>query len=203
MLIYTIGCSITHGYGVGFENSWPSLIQKYLDFDVINDSKCGVGNDWILHTSLEKLLKLKKKPDLVILQWSGPNRRVHMDLEGNEWLVNLHDHLHLQPKFEPMASIHTIHYMFFLQSFLEKNNIPYLFFNYMELDESVKKIEVYNHIDWKKKLDINKNMMLAKGYVYDEIGHPNLNGQYFIARSILKTLNIDEKTIPDFIKTIL
>ncbi len=203
MLIYSIGCSIAHGYGVGYENCYSSLIKKYLNVDVIDDSKCGVGNDWIFHNALENLLKLNNKPDLTIIQWTGPNRRTHMDLEGNEWLVTLHDHLHLHPKFEPMGSMHTIHYMFSLHSFLEENNIPYIFLNYMDLDESIKKLEVYKKIDWSKLLPINKDSMLSKKYVYDNIGHPNLDGHYYITKNILKKINIDENIIPNLIKNII
>jgi len=35
MLIYSIGCSIAHGYGVGYENSYSSLIKKYIVKDFI------------------------------------------------------------------------------------------------------------------------------------------------------------------------
>jgi hypothetical protein len=203
MNLYCIGCSITHGYGVGIENSYPSLLKKYLQYDIINDSKCGVGNDWILHTALENISKLNNKPDLVIIQWSGANRRTHIDLNGNEWYVTLNDHTHLQPKFEPMGSIHTIHYMFCLQLFLEKNNIPYLFFNYMDLDQSVKNLKIYNKINWKNSIEINRNLMMSKKYVYDDIGHPNLYGQYYITKNILKKLNIDTSNILDIKKTIL
>ena len=202
MLIYTIGCSITHGYGVNFKNSYPSLIQKYSNVAVINDSKCGVGNDWIFHNALENLLKLNTKPDLAIIQYTGPNRRTHMDLEGNEWLITMHDHLHLYPKFEPMASKHTIHYMFCLHSFLENNNIPYLFLNYMNLDESIKELQVYKKIDWSKSLPIDRDFMYTNKYVFDDLGHPNLEGHHYIAKVILEKNNINN-ILPNLVKTII
>jgi hypothetical protein len=202
MLLYTIGCSITNGYGVGFENSYPSLIKTNLNIDVINDSMCGAGNDWIFHTALENLSKLKKFPDLVILQWSGANRRVHIDLDGKEYFITINDYFHLHPKFEPMGSMHTIHYMFSLHSFLEKNNVPYLFFNYMDLDNSIKNLEIYKKINWSKCLNINKTTMSLKNYIYDNIGHPNLNGQYYIANEIIKKMDINYKIIP-YIKNTL
>jgi hypothetical protein len=85
-----------------------------------------------------------------------------------------------------MGSEHTLHYMFCLHSFLEKNNIPYLFFNYMDLDNSIKKLEIYNEIDWTKSTPINRNLLMSKKYIHDNEGHPNLDGHYYIANEIVK-----------------
>jgi len=206
MILYTNGCSITHGYLVGFENSWANIFSKNNNLDLINDSQCGVGNDFIFHKSLESITKLinkNKKPELAIIQWSGPNRRLHCDIDGNYYYVNLTDHIKYQPKYEPMASEHTLHYMFCLHSFLEKNNIPYLFFNYMDLDNSIKKLEIYNQIDWTKCIPINRNLLMSKKYIHDNEGHPNLDGHYYIANEIVKKLNISDNIIPNLTKNSL
>jgi len=55
MLLYVNGCSITHGYGVEYHNSYPNILATEMSWEIINDSQCGVGNDWILHTTLERL----------------------------------------------------------------------------------------------------------------------------------------------------
>jgi hypothetical protein len=206
MILYTNGCSITHGYLVGFENSWANILSKNNNLDLINDSQCGVGNDYIFHKSLESITKLineKKKPELVIIQWSGPNRRLHCDIDGNYYYVNLTDHIKYQPKYEPMGSEHTLHYMFCLHSFLEKNNIPYLFFNYMDLNNSIKKLEIYNEIDWTKSILINRNLLISKKYIHDNEGHPNTAGHLYIANVIAKKLNINYNIISDSIQTII
>ena len=198
MILYTNGCSITYGYLVGHDNSWASIYSKANNFNLINDSQCGVGNDYIFHKSLESISKLineKQKPELAIIQWSGPNRRLHCDIGGNYYYVNLSDYIKYLPKYEPMASEHTLHYMFCLHSFLEKNNIPYLFFNYMDLDNSIKKLEIYNQIDWTKSIPINRDLLLSKKYVYDTLGHPDWDGQYYIANLIREKLNINDNII--------
>jgi hypothetical protein len=191
MILYTNGCSITHGYLVGFENSWANIFSKNNNLDLINDSQCGVGNDFIFHKSLESITKLideNKTPELVIIQWSGPNRRLHCDINGNYYYVNLTDHLKYQPKYEPMGSEHTLHYMFSLQEFLKLNGIKYYFFNYMELDGSVKSLNIYNKIDWNCDVKITMNYLKKIGLVADDFGHPSLDGQYSIANIISKKL---------------
>lgn len=195
MILYTNGCSITHGYLVGFENSWANIIAKNNDLDLINDSQCGAGNDFIFHKSLESISKLideNKTPELVIIQWSGPNRRLHCDINGNYYYVNLTDHLKYQPKYEPMGSEHTLHYMFSLQEFLKVNRIKYYFFNYMDLDYRVRSLNIYNKIDWECDIEINMIYLKKVGLVVDDFGHPSLDGQYWIANNISKKLNYDK-----------
>ena len=195
MILYTNGCSITHGYLVGFENSWANIIAKNNNFDLINDSQCGAGNDFIFHKSLESISKLideNKTPELVIIQWSGPNRRLHCDINGNYYYVNLTDHLKYQPKYEPMGSEHTLHYMFSLQEFLKVNSIKYYFFNYMDLNQSIKLLNIYNKIDWECDYEINMIHLKKNGLVADDFGHPSLEGQYWIANNISKKLNYDK-----------
>jgi hypothetical protein len=195
MILYVNGCSITHGYLVGFENSWANIIAKNNNFNLINDSQCGAGNDFIFHKSLESLIKLideNKKPELVIIQWSGPNRRLHCDMNGNYYYVNLTDHLKYHPKYEPMGSEHTLHYMFSLQEFLKTNGIKYYFFNYMDLDSSAKSLNTYKKIDWECGSKITMIDLKKMGLVADDFGHPSLDGQYWIANNISKKLGYNK-----------
>jgi hypothetical protein len=195
MILYVNGCSITHGYLVGFENSWANIMAKNNDLDLINESQCGAGNDFIFHKSLESITKLideNKTPELVIIQWSGPNRRLHCDINGNYYYVNLTDYLKYQPKYEPMGSEHTLHYMFSLQEFLKVNRVKYYFFNYMDLDYSIKSLNIYNKIDWESNIEININYLKKIGLVADDFGHPSLDGQYWIANNISKKLGYNK-----------
>jgi len=204
MLLYVNGCSITHGYGVEYNNSYPNILAKEMGWNIINDSQCGVGNDWILHTTLERLNGMEIKPDLVIIQWSGVNRRLHCDIMGNYYYVNLSDHTQYHPKFEPMASEHTIHYMFILQEYLKSIGVKYLFFNYMEINKEVKSLSTYDKIDFQNFIEFDQcdlfsgmlNHMKKKGLVCDDFGHPNTKGHIYIFEKIIKKL----KDIETFIK---
>jgi hypothetical protein len=168
---------------------------------LINESKCGAGNDHIFHRTLETLTHLiqnNKKPDFVFIQWSGPNRRQHCLPDGEMKNVNLHDNIEYHVKFEPMGSLHTLHYIFSLQEFLKKENIKYRFFNYMELDKSIKYNSIYNEIDMDNFIDFGfgkdilttgiLEMIKEKGFSCDELGHPNKEGNEYMANEILKKL---------------
>jgi len=165
---------------------------------LINESRCGAGNDHIFHRTLETLTHLiqnNKKPDFAFIQWSGPNRRQHCLPNGEMKNVNLHDNIEYHVKFEPMGSLHTLHYIFSLQEFLKKENIKYRFFNYMELDKSIKYNSIYNEIDMDNFIDFGfgkdilttgiLEMIKEKGFSCDELGHPNKEGNEYIANEIL------------------
>lgn len=229
MIIYTNGCSHTAGGSYNSKlYSWPHIIMKsilnskpYINnpnklkqkekLDILyNDSEHGAGNDFIFHKSLERITELiqtENKPDYVIIQWSGPNRRLHI-LPDKYTFVNLYDNVELGIKFEPHGSQHTIHYMFSLQEFLKKNKINYLFFNYMALDESIKETNVFKQIDLDKflKFDMGDNILFngiidllkSKNMCSDNQGHPNHAGNYFICQQIAKEFNIDLIDIKTF-----
>ena len=222
MVIYSNGCSHTHVHCVGRDEIWSSLIMKYYVNDyhmhisstnyfnikdtnneniLINDSRCGAGNDYILHTSIESisyLIQNNKKPDFVFIQWSGPNRRQHCEPNGNIVNVNLFDNVEYGIKMEPMGSRHTLHYMFLLQEFLKRNNINYRFFNYMSLDPSIISNKIYSQIDIDNIIDFGFGIsILTKGLLNymkenkfncDNDGHPNFEGHQFISKEIIKTL---------------
>lgn len=223
MIIYSNGCSHTYGHCVGIENSYPSLVMKnkcesffshtsnteqfkiedikHHDNILINESRCGAGNDYIFHKSLESINKLiihNKKPSYIIIQWSGPNRRLHCDFDGNYLNVNNFDNVEYFVKFEPMGSEHTLHYMFSLQQFLKNNNIRYNFINYFSLDESIKNLSIYNEIDFENIIDFGfGNEILTKGILEhiknkklscDDLGHPNESGYLYITNEILKRI---------------
>lgn len=225
MLIYVNGCSHT-AENINYNNdsspylinSWAGVVfnrfgEKYKyhnDYvkpfeqanNLINEARDGAGNDNIFHTSLETLTKLIKdnnKPDYVIIQWSGPNRRTHCDVDGKRLLVNLYDHTQYYVKFEPMASLHTVHYMFSLQEFLKQHKINYFFIPYMALDESVKNVSVFELIDRERVVDFNMGdeiffkgaieFVLKNGLNRDEQGHPSEIGYTEIANRVLNHIS--------------
>jgi hypothetical protein len=91
-----------------------------------------------------------------------------------------------------MGSEHTLHYMFSLQEFLKINEIKYYFFNYMDLDHSVKSLNTYKKIDWECGAEITMIDLKKMGLVADDFGHPSLDGQYWIANNISKKLGYNK-----------
>lgn len=227
MVLYSIGCSHTYGHCLTDRSLvWSNIIMDKLSgsykkfgtefckltsdslVDVgdvfVNDSVCGGGNDYIYHKTLENvslLIKENKKPNYVFIQWSGPNRRQHCTPDGNGVYVNLFDNVDLGVKFEPMASEHTLHYMFSLQEFLKNNNIKYYFFNYFGLDHSIKNLNIYDKIEFDSFLNFGfgenflyeglLDFMVKKDFSCDGYGHPNEKGNYFIAKHIGQKIGIN------------
>jgi hypothetical protein len=169
---------------------------------LINDAVSGASNDYIFQTSLEsitRLININQKPDLVIIQWSGPNRRFHIMPNGvDRKFVNPGENLEYHLKFEPMASTHTLHYIYCLQEILNKNNIKYYFFNYLSLDPIIENLNVFKMVNFKKFIDFgNKSNYLYDGLLkiikekklnMDEQGHADIRGSNFIAEKILEKM---------------
>jgi hypothetical protein len=182
MFIYTNGCSIASGYGL--DTNYTKILSEQLNSGYTTDSRPAVGNDWIFHKTLESLININPNPDLVIIQWSSPNRRVHQDFDGKEWYVNTHDHTHLYPKFEPMGSKHTLHYIYCMQEWLVKRGINYLFFDYFGLDLSIQILNVYKEINWDRFIDLKRDFFVQNGLTWDNLGHPNMEGLNYIVNKI-------------------
>jgi len=222
MLIYSNGCSHTAGHNIDWLRSWPHFTMRGIidgnEYKVnpskndinnknvlYNEAVQGAGNDYIFHHSLESIVRLIQNgtiPDYVFIQWSGPNRRQHCLPNGEIINVNLFYNVEYNFKFEPMGSMHTIHYMFVMQEFLKNNNINYCFLNFMSLDESIKKLNIYNEIDLDKFLYIEyDNNILFNGILshvkkehmtFDLGGHANEKGNFIIGNELLKKLKFKE-----------
>ena len=222
MLIYTNGCSHTEDHpNVKQTYAWPSQLMSGLtksfnyytelselclneikildtiDF-LVNEGTSGVGNDHIFHKTLEsvsKLIRIGKKPDYVIIQWSGPNRREHCLLDGKSIFINLYSNTEYFLKYEPLGSTHTTHYMYCLQEFLIKHDIKFYFFNYMQFDYCIKELEIFEKIEMDRFIDFGLgprtlfvgliDLFKEKKYTRDDQGHANEFGNKFISDKIL------------------
>ena len=221
MIIYTNGCSHTAGHCMKRNKTWPNIVMRSIIGNqtysnntnsssikpngnvLYNQAMHGAGNDYIFHRSLEtisSLIDTGNKPDYVFIQWSGPNRRMHSDVDGGFVFVNPHDNTELGVLFEPMGSEHTLHYMFAMQEILKVNNIQYFFFNYMGLDKLIKKSSVYPKLDLDRILNFDSNITIFDGLIdffkennmnCDEGGHPNEMGNYFIGKHIINKIGYD------------
>jgi hypothetical protein len=222
MLIYSNGCSHTAGHNIDWLRTWPhftirgilghnqyqinpQIIGKKENNVLYNEGIRGAGNDYIFHQSLESISRLiqnNEKPDYVFIQWSGPNRRQHCLPNGEILFVNLFDNIEYNVKFEPMGSMHTLHYIFSMQEFLKKNDIHYFFLNFMILDESIKHLNIYKEIDLDKFLYIEDDSeILFNGILshlkkehmtFDLGGHANEKGNLFVANKLLNKLKLKD-----------
>ena len=96
----------------------------------------GKSNDCIYFETIETIERLisdNKKPDLVLIQWSGPSRRLTMNLESETIFCVTPDDIIENvaiPHFEPLASELTIRYSSILAQYLNRLNIEYRFLFY-------------------------------------------------------------------------
>jgi len=72
--------------------SWPSIVSKILDIEVINHSKAGSGIDLMYYDILEYCIKESKQDDLVIVQLPGQMHRFSLITDENEKLKTYRIH---------------------------------------------------------------------------------------------------------------
>lgn len=92
--LYTCGCSFTakdwvitdvnrmDGYETGPHPMWPELLAKRLKLKPVNKACPGMGNDYILATSMKYILDNHEKIELVAIQWSQITRMWIFDIPG-------------------------------------------------------------------------------------------------------------------------
>ena len=169
----------------------------------------GKSNDLIFFETLNFIyttLDTELKPNLIIIQWSGPNRRFHSEPDGGIIDINPHDNTDLGIKFEPLATEQTLQYMITLQDVCKLHNIEFIFIPYMELDKDVSETSpITNQLNLDKfttsLIEGHRNFFRESGYSMDLQGHPNFYGIYYIAKLILKILNKDIGPIENYIET--
>jgi hypothetical protein len=181
------------------ETNLKNLSQNDM---LISDAVSGAGNDHIFHSTLESLGVLFNsniEVDYLIIQWSGPSRREHILPDGKGLIfVNPSDNLDYHLKFEPMASTHSLHYMYTLQELLKSKGIKYYFFNYIPLDDNIKKLSTYKQMNFNKFINFEGsketifnglvNYIIDNKLNNDSQGHANPDGNTFISSKILEKI---------------
>ena len=101
--ILAAGCSFTDPYFKSQPHpnmdtsfpKWPEVLGEYLDLDVVNIGRCGVGNDFIARKVITHILKNHEKIELVVIGWTEL-QRFHI---YNELSLNPHNYF-INPKRE-------------------------------------------------------------------------------------------------------
>jgi hypothetical protein len=159
----------------------------------------GKSNDCIYFETIETIERLisdNKKPDLVLIQWSGPSRRLTMNLESETIFCVTPDDIIENvaiPHFEPLASELTIRYSSILAQYLNRLNIEYRFLFYFPTEIlAVSKIDTCtnNYLNFPTGLI---DTIVDKKLTWDGMGHPNEKGHEYISNIFLKSLNIKKQ----------
>jgi len=181
----------------------PHFTETNFNNFLYNDALHGAGNDYIFHKTIERvshLISIDKKPNYVVIQWTGVNRRMNCPVNGKVQFVTPHSVSKDGILYEPTASENSLHYIFALQEFLKNKEIEYWFFNYMEFDECIKKSHILPLIDFNRFIDFEIGDFLFNGLINffksqnlccDENGHPNEEANFIIANKIIDKLKIN------------
>ena len=145
MILYTIGDSFTYGQELEDPSTqaWPILLAKQLGYELINEGRPGVGNEYIVKKTIQAVVK--HKPKLVVIAWTSCGRQEHADEWGayDIWpgcnsktfsgdragnLLYRHDlikyiTLHNNPEHEYRRWLRQV---ILLQSFLQNRGIDYI-----------------------------------------------------------------------------
>lgn len=97
--IYWTGCSFVQGMELEdrFNSCFAHLTSEHFNAKWMRTSKIGGGNDRILRVVTSDMLMAKRKPKLVIIVWSGPNRQEYLNLQ-NIWRQVGHLEFAFDPK---------------------------------------------------------------------------------------------------------
>lgn len=171
------------------------VIKNFKKNDMIlSIASDGKGNDSILMNTLSTLRYYKNnniKIDYVLVQWSGPSRRLVSTDKEDLTYSTPYENYEYGVNFEPSASSITLNYMVILQEYLKENNINYNFLNYFPLDKKIENLipELYEELDVDKFLQYKTHHPIWGGWIehikndklaIDEQGHPGLKLQKII-----------------------
>lgn len=152
------GDSFTEGHDMGNQASWAYWTANTLRLKLVNLAIGGMSNEWITMRTLSYLQtnKDKWKNSVVMIAWTEMMRQMTFfddlgqtnigkwvwsaqptDFEKNDWSKDTpgewlyKNRKYLYPFFSnlPWALMKTYNSIMVLKSFLDSNNIPYLFFD--------------------------------------------------------------------------
>jgi hypothetical protein len=81
MKIVSVGCSFTEGTGVGRKNAYTRHLADLCNCEYENYGESGHSNQYIFRKTIE-LIKNWNTDDILIIQWTAPNRQEVITKEG-------------------------------------------------------------------------------------------------------------------------
>jgi hypothetical protein len=74
----------------GIDIIWPEMVAEFLDWDIINVSEGGAGNDWISGQILDAVEENQHRDIVVMALWSQAIRIVPFDLPYGQFTFNIY-----------------------------------------------------------------------------------------------------------------
>lgn len=213
MLLYTIGDSFTYGQELADpdQQAWPRLLANRLGYQLVNDGRPGVGNEFIVKKTLQAVTELQ--PDLVVVGWTSSGRCEYADAWGayDIWPGCNNRAFSADPKLEyrhQLIKYITVHnneeheyrrwlrQVILLQSFLSCYNTGYLFTSAFDNQARNKKYHKHNQGYW-DMIDVTKFVgwpyqgfvEWAYGTPQGPGGHPLEQGHQLIADKLYEAVH--------------
>jgi len=201
--LYINGCSFTYGYKLPKEQTWPELLSKKLNLNLINESKNGQSFQSITFNSINTLSELNPENTIVIVGLTWETR--YMIQFGNETLDVSPSCLNSEQSHE-VKNVFAKYYKYLvendknlsenqhknlitnlisLQSFLKQNKFEYRIINFLtqlkEMD-----LPIYNKLDKSKIINFRGDW---RDLYIDDTSHPTKEGCVNISEVIYDNIN--------------
>lgn len=185
-------------------SKYSKIFDKETIISLANDAQ---GNDSIMFSTLSflrELDRINKKPDLVLIQFSGPVRRIVSRFDNNITFSTPHENYEFGINFEPSASFLTLNNMIVLQDYLKTHKYNYYFLNYFPINNVVENLEIYKELDLSKFITYKNNHPIFDGWLndvvkdglsIDEYGHPNEECMKIISNKFYDKLKLHKKIV--------
>lgn len=193
--LITHGCSFTYGEELidPKNQSWPAVLSRALNVELINLAKCAYSNDGIIHDIVTFDFK---EGDLVIIGWTHTHRLMFVD--NNGWYTtlpfynNVSEYKHretiakliLETSSDKWLYERWLGQVLLLQHYFNSKKIPFLFFNvFNNFDNHHPLINLINKstfVEWEtfNFYEFSKGSLLPRN-------HPDINAHNALAQKLL------------------
>ena len=201
--LYINGCSFTYGYKLPKEQTWPELLSKKLNLNLINESKNGQSFQSITFNSINTLSELNPENTIVIVGLTWETR--YMIQFGNETLDVSPSCLNSEQNHE-VKNVFAKYYKYLvendknlsenqhknlitnlisLQSFLKQNKFKYRIVNFLDQSKEMD-LPIYNKLDKSKIINFRGDW---RDLYIDDTSHPTKEGCVNISEVIYDSFN--------------
>jgi len=201
--LYINGCSFTYGYKLPKEQTWPELLSKKLNLNLINESKNGQCFQSITFNSINTLSELNPENIIVIVGLTWETR--YMIQFGNETLDVSPSCLNSEQSHE-VKNVFAKYYKYLvendknlsenqhknlitnlisLQSFLKQNKFKYRIVNFLDQSKEMD-LPIYNKLDKSKIINFRGDW---RDLYIDDTSHPTKEGCVNISEVIYDSFN--------------
>lgn len=193
--VLVIGCSITYGQELParLKQSYPSLLSKSNDWEVVNRGFPGASNDRIIRILFEEI---DNKYDLIIIAWTETSRKEVFDIRSDRFIcINSNNYRSLdwvesyyKHSYDDFHNYKNwLRQVILVERFLQSVNQDYVFCNTFSIIEDyiikcpnlLSKIDTNKFVDWPNSIvEWTKDLPVGPNL------HPLIEGHQVIANKI-------------------